>query len=410
MKKIIKVVCLVLALVCLFSACGKKTAKKKPANAETSVTYKDLLDFTVDIEKGKEPVILQLSDPQIIDSSQARSSDRLGDFFTTYWGPDKIEERCFKYIRDTITNTKPDFIFVAGDLIYGEFDDNGTAFTQFFNFMESFKIPWSPVFGNHDGESAKGIDWYCDTFENAKYCKFNRGTTRGNCNYTVGITQDGKLLRVFYLMDSNDNGTASDASKNNGKTVISQGISGMQKSWYFSNIKELQKHYPDVKISFVFHEAIKAFDDAFKKYGYQSGIHTSVNIDSHPDKADTDFGYIGGSSSSKWYWDREDGVWNQIKTLGVDSVFVGHSHSNSASVLYEGVRLHFGLKSSEYCDCNWLTSYGYITSAGSPPKPVEKSIPIIGGSVFNLSEDGEILNLHHYYSGKAAKVDFSKIK
>ena len=135
--------------------------------------FTDLVDFVVKV-KGKEPVILQLTDTQIIDASQARTQNRLKEDEKKYWETDKLEERCYSFIRETISETKPDLILITGDLVFGEFDDSGTSFSSFINFMESFNILWAPVFGNHDNESFKGVDWQCQQLERAKNCLFKR--------------------------------------------------------------------------------------------------------------------------------------------------------------------------------------------------------------------------------------------
>ena len=181
-----------------------------------------MVDFIVEIPEGKKPVILQLSDPQMLDSSQA-VKDRLSDGEGDYWAKDKKEERCFKYIRETVEKTCPDLILIAGDIVYGEFDHNGSALLSFIEFMESLSIPWAPVFGNHETESKMGADWQCQQLENAKYCLFKQRTLTGNGNYSVGIKQGGKITRAFYMVDSNS-GSPSELSVANGHSVHPSGF------------------------------------------------------------------------------------------------------------------------------------------------------------------------------------------
>ncbi len=127
-------------------------------------------DFIVDVPAGRDPVVLQLTDTQIIDAAQEREGR--GGVDRIFWATDQMEERCFDYLTEIIQETKPDFIIITGDVIYGEFDDNGSVWTRFINFMESFQIPWSPVFGNHDNENKMGVDWQCEQLEKAQYCQF----------------------------------------------------------------------------------------------------------------------------------------------------------------------------------------------------------------------------------------------
>ena len=85
-------------------------------------------DFVIDINEDREPVILHISDPQIIDVKQERDPNRLYSDSESYWGSfEKMEENCFSYIRETVEETNPDLILITGDIVYGEFDDTGTS-------------------------------------------------------------------------------------------------------------------------------------------------------------------------------------------------------------------------------------------------------------------------------------------
>ena len=144
------------------------------------------VDFLVRVDGDRAPVVLHLTDPQIIEES-----DELK------------EQKCYRYIRETVQAVKPDLILMTGDLVYGKFDTEGEALVELIAFMESLKTPWAPVFGNHDNESPMGVAWQCERLEEAEYCLFKRGDVQsGNGNYTVGILQGGRLKRVFFMMDS----------------------------------------------------------------------------------------------------------------------------------------------------------------------------------------------------------------
>ena len=74
----------------------------------------ELCDSIVEIKDGRDIVILQLSDTQIIDAMQKRYPERLSPEEDRYWATDKIEERCYRYVREIISKVKPDFIFITG--------------------------------------------------------------------------------------------------------------------------------------------------------------------------------------------------------------------------------------------------------------------------------------------------------
>lgn len=372
------------------------TETEKQTETETEPAPKpdpaDIPDFLVEVEAGRDVRILQLSDTQVVDSTQQRTPDRLGDVLYNYWLPEKINDRCYNYIRETVAATDPDLILITGDLVYGEFDDNGTALLSFIEFMESFGIPWAPVFGNHENESAKGADWQCEQLENAEHCLFEQKTLTGNGNYSVGILQGGKLIRVFYMLDSNGCAGASSTSLANGQTKTSVGFGADQIEWYTRQIHAIHAISPDTKISFAYHIQTAIFRDAYAKYGFTgSGTKANpINIDRLPNKAEGDFGYLGADLKS--VWDADKTVYNGMKALGADSVFVGHEHANSASVVYDGIRFQYGQKSSTYDRANYVNmATGAVESSYS-----EKGTPLIGGTLMLLGEDGAIRDAYIY--------------
>ena len=369
----------------------------------------DIPDFVVNVASGKDPIVLQLTDPQIIDSYQQRTDDRLGGVGApqyVYWAPENMDARCFDYIREIVSQTQPDLIIITGDIVYGEFDDKGTSFVRFVELMESFGIPWAPVFGNHDNESQMGVDWQCQQLENAQYCIFKQNTVTGNGNYSVGIQQDGKLTRVFYMLDSNGCGNASEASRANGQTQTTVGFAQDQIDWYTQQINALHAVSPDTKISFAYHVQQTVFKDAYAKYGFtNSGTKDNpINIDLYEGKTDGDFGYLGRDMKNPW--DANYKVWYAMKALGVDSVFVGHEHCNSASVVYKGVRFQYGQKSSTYDRANYVDmSTGEIFGAS-----YDAGTPLVGGTVIPLAAgSGELLEPYIYYCEEAGgNIDWSQ--
>jgi hypothetical protein len=91
-------------------------------------------------------------------------------------------------------------------------------------------------------------------------------------------------------------------------------------------------------------------------------------------------------------WDKDNTVWNGLKELGVDAVLVGHDHEVSASVVYDGVRCQFGLKSSTYDSNIYVNENGKLVKSWVPA-----GTPMIGGTVMELAPDGEIAAAYHYY-------------
>lgn len=338
-----------------------------------------MCDFIVEVEEGKDCVVLQLTDTQIIDASQARTNDRLGPSEKLYWAKNKVKYRCYNYVKKTIEETKPDLILITGDLVYGEFDDDGSCLVSLLEFLDGFDIPYAPIFGNHDNASHRGVEWQCEQLENAKNCLFKRNELTGNGNYTVGIKQGDKIKRVFIMLDSHN-------------CLIPAGIYDDQIDWYTDVIQKIKEKEPQVKISFAMHIQPFVFKDAFAKYGFDNFADDfkPINIDAVKNKSETDFGYIG--AGLKTIFDENYKVFESIKNLGADSIFVGHQHPNSGSVVYEGIRFQYGQKSSTYDRANYVTEKGDIVCSFLPA-----GMPIVGGSVFSVSkDDGSIVSPHIY--------------
>ena len=303
---------------------------------------------------------------------------------------------------EIVEKTNPDLILLTGDLVYGEFDNNGSSFLALVEFMESLGVPWAPIFGNHESESAMGVNWQCEQFEAAENCLFVQRDITGNGNYTVGIEQGGVMTRVFFMLDSNGCSAASNETLiNNTHFKTSSGFGNDQIKWYTKLINSIKELSPKTKFSFAFHIQIKAIVDALETYA--TGADTAF-IDRLNDKNEEDFGYIGASKSSGW--DTDYAVWNGLKALGVDSIFVGHVHTHSASIVYEGVRVQFGMKSSTYDQINYVTSDGKIEAGYR----LSGKTPWVGGTVMKLAEDGSITDAYIYYCENAGgNIDWDSI-
>ena len=185
MKKVVlSILILVLSISFCFTALNckkKKTSESESSSISTSQSnsagqsnsqpnqdppkppekkeLNELVDFIVDVEAGRDIRVLQLTDIQTLDAQYTRFPNRgVGtsktDIFLGYQ----------RYVAQVIERYNPDFIIMTGDNVYGEFDDSGEHHLALIEFMESFNIPWAPVFGNHDNESYMGVDWKCEQY------------------------------------------------------------------------------------------------------------------------------------------------------------------------------------------------------------------------------------------------------
>ena len=301
-----------------------------------------MIDFSV-IQKGKEFRILQLTDMQVIDSTQKRFSERLNAEETEKWQPQNMKEMLFNSMDKLVAETNPDLIIITGDITYGEFDDTGKSLLAFIEKMESYNVPWAPVWGNHDNESVLGVDWQCQQFINAKNCLFKKGITVGCSNYTIGIkSSDGALCRVMYMMDSNGCYNASKLSLLQGvRTEV--GLVSQQLDWMRASYANICKEYGNSVPSFVcFHiETIDYLQILEQKGYYNPQAFCKYDIIQNGE----DFGDIHETICAGEYL---ISALSTFKAVNVDGAFFGHSHVNNASIVSEGIRWTYGLKTGLY--------------------------------------------------------------
>ena len=345
----------------------------------------DIVDFILDIDSDSEVKILQLTDIQIIDSRQSRYGNRLSQLEYEKWDTDTIDENAFKYMDFAVNASKPDLIVLTGDNVYGEFDDSGASLEKLIKKMDSYKIPWCAVFGNHDNETTKGIDWTIKQYEDAEYSLFKRGNVEGNSNYSVAILNKGKLNSVLFMMDSNGCTFSQDDDNVVYKTA---GYYPKQLEWFERTNQELKEYNngENVPNTIYSHISVKSFADAlYEKHDYLSERHgyslysggkpiggqfKPIKLDPNSDE---DFGYLMVDFGS--LLDAEYKLVNLAKKYGTLGFFFGHEHKNNISVVYEGIRYTYGTKTGTY-DSN--LQY------------------MLGGTLINIS-NGELVVKHLYY-------------
>lgn len=301
----------------------------------------DGCDSVVLLDSDRDVRILQLTDMQVIDASQMRTPDRLRIDEINAWSRDNFDVQLGNHIRSLVTQSNPDLIFITGDMVYGSFDDSGEAFVWFVDLMESFGIPWAPVFGNHDNETNMGVKWQCDLLENAKNCLFKRGNVTGNGNYTVGIACGDTLKRVMYMTDSNGcSAQISDSEGTREEGIFPDQLNRIRES--AEKVKNAQGHA--VKGLMAFHIPTKEFVEIGKAKGYsEDGYDYIIGVTA--EAKDGDFGFCGK--------ERIRGIdigdaYAFCKENCIDSMFVGHIHSTCTRILYNDILWVYGLKTGQY--------------------------------------------------------------
>ncbi len=286
--------------------------------------------LALDGEPGRKIRVLQLTDMQFIDATQRRTPDRLRPDEISAWMPDSFDALAGNQIKSLIAQTRPELILLTGDLVYGSFDDSGRFFERFCGFMESFGIPWAPVFGNHDNESRRGVDFQCELLESLPNCLFVRGSVSGNGNYTVGLTVGGRLVRAFHMLDSHG-------------CLRPAGLCPDQLALVRENSRRIREFAGELPSFVAFHIPTTDFADAELAKGYPpEGFYTlGVDIPAHEGDFGAKLERQGRSIECPEFAPL-------LREIGADAVIVGHCHAINTVIRHDGISWIFGLKTGQY--------------------------------------------------------------
>ena len=224
-----------------------------------------------------------------------------------------------KLVKDANKNNDIDFIVVTGDLF--TFASKGTA-KKFFKFLDSYNIPWSVVFGNHDEQTYFSVDWmtsYLNNFgSNCMFKDLQDDNVRGNCNFAINLKKGGVVTDQLIMMDSNRYHFGS----YNGYDYFQDN----QIKWYSDLVDHTTSQNGGVVNSLMFyHIPLYEINDAYEKGEIKYGEKRENCCP--PDENSGFFDVIKAKGSTK-------------------AMFFGHDHINTFESLYQGVTFCYGIKST----------------------------------------------------------------
>lgn len=251
---------------------------------------------------------------------------------TQLWSDLGVNGDCYDEMDALVEKTQPDLIVLPGD--------NLSAFASrfsianFIKHMDSYKIPWANVYGNHDAEiPTTSKNWQSDKYMESEYCLLEKGPSNlyGSGNYVINITENGAPIYTLFMFDNGEYEKYDDGSKKE----IWMGYE--QIAWYEWNVKGIAEAAGRVVPSMAFsHFAQPEFKAAVEKYGVQdeNGIYTIPE--------EYGFGYC---SYLPGVAPVNSGFADKCKELGSTKyIFCGHDHENNASVTDDGITYTYGLK------------------------------------------------------------------
>ena len=223
-----------------------------------------------------------------------------------------------------------DFIAITGDLFTVASRSTVKRMISFFN---SYKIPWTCVFGNHDEQCYFSVDWLTKQLNNAgQYCYFKDiqdDDVFGNCNFAVNVLKDGNVFEQLIMMDSN-------RYCYNPKYMGYDYFKQDQIDWYKRLMQHNVNEYGGIVDSLMFyHIPLPEINDAWDKR--------------NSDPSGVEYDYITGEKNEdccppKYNSGFFDVIKEQHSTSGM---FFGHDHVNNFIVKYQGIIFGYGIKSTE---------------------------------------------------------------
>ena len=234
---------------------------------------------------------------------------------------ESYQKRAFRTVDELVAMSKPDFIIVTGD-VNDVHDCNDKIFKVFGEQMESYKIPWTFTFGNHD---AQGTAWskedIADYLESLEYCRFQKGPDDvygyGN-NYFNVTDENGKIIQTIFTIDTT------------GPESGTHHVEQSQIDWYVNAVRNVATEAngdPSIVVpSIMFaHVPMKEYKDAFDEAQKRKEI-------------------VYGRRGEKECPDpTDDELLETIVSLGsTKAYYCGHEHKNNYVVNKDGIRLSYG--------------------------------------------------------------------
>lgn len=281
-----------------------------------------------------------------------------------------------KTIEYGMSNSNPDAVVFSGDFVH---TSNVTCLDDLCTFMDTFEVPYFFILGNHDRDDIS-IPVLAQHIWKSQYGYFDLGPSEfeGAGNYVVRIkNSSGDLVHALIMMDTrnkydNDPALVEYVTESvdgvhygqyKGKKTYCEegwdGVRGGQIDWYKDQVTAL-----GCETTVIMHAGMVEYTKAYENYrraiisGVQSDIDACAPIGPCHMKE-----YCCGPCSNY-------GFFAAIKEMNsTKNVICGHDHVNDFSLLYQGVRLTYALKTGNgayggTADQSGYTSFG-ISNTGS---------------------------------------------
>lgn len=306
---VILAVVIVIAAVLFFPLTGKKHVEVWSSGQEFDISTIQ----TVEKDPNEDFKILVFVDTQL-------------------WMDPSDNNACYEQMRALAEKTQPDMLATVGDNISGV--TSRFLLKDFIEVMDSFELPWTVVFGNHDDEiPMTTLNWQGDQYMESEYCLFQKGPSNlyGCGNYAVNITENGSPVYTLFMFD---NGRYTEYDDGSTKEIY---MGYEQIAWYEWNVKGIAAAAGKTVPSMVFsHFAQPEFKEALEQYAVYHEADGSYTVPEAYGFGSCD--YLPGCAPVK------SGFFDKCRELGTTHMICGHDHENNAVITYEGVTMAYGMK------------------------------------------------------------------
>ena len=239
--------------------------------------------------------------------------------------------------------------------------------------LESYGIPYAPVWGNHDQHGLYNPEWLSNEFRKAPHSQYVEffDDLPGRSNYLIHLTEDGtKDTPVRWQLAFFDSGVGSIETT---FTVSSSygAISEEQAAWWKAEHDLVGEEVPVV----AFYHVIEG-DMVAASRAIQNGAELKNRFFLHEQ-------FCNADAETSHFFDI-------AKNHGLRAAFFGHDHANDWVVDYEGVTLGYGVKSG------YELYYTEITDTEAYTYGFQDGFDLTGAAVVTL-HDGTEMELEHLY-------------
>ena len=303
----------------LFAVCLSACSGTKSYKAE---------DYILQLDYSSNYRILQLTDTHIGDKDNTKLH--------------------YDFMDLTIKDANPDFIVITGDVF--TFASKGTA-KDFFSWLDSYKVPWTITFGNHDEQCWFSIDWltgYLNSLndkrleDGSSYCVFKDlqdDNVKGNANFAINLMDGNDPFEQLIVMDSN----RYNYSGYFGYDYFHQD----QIDWYSELVNKTKASNGDVTVPSLmfYHIPLPEVRDAW------AAAEKDKSLIINPTGSD------GQENETPCNPDYNSHFYDVIKDLGsTHGMYFGHDHINNFIIDYDGIHFGYGIKATDrvYADDSLL--------------------------------------------------------